>query len=54
MQFWTIIIILRIVYEIVRATTQVGEVPAVTETRITVRIVDPAAFAVRQEYTYRI
>ena len=54
MQFWTLIIIIRIVYEIVRATTQTREVPAVTETRTTVRIADPAAFAVRQEYVYRI
>ncbi len=53
MQFWTLIIILKIVYEIVRAT-QVREVPAVPERRTSVKVADPAAFAVRQEYTCRI
>lgn len=53
MQFWTIIIILRIVYEIVRAA-RVKEAPAAPESRTIVRIADPAAFAVRHEYTYRI
>ena len=53
MQIWTIIIMLRIVYEIVRAT-RVRETPAAPANRTTVRIADPAAFAVRHEYTYRI
>ena len=53
MQMWTVIIILKIVYEIVKVA-KVKRIPAAPVNRRITNIEDPAAFAVRQEYLYRI
>ena len=53
MKMWTVIIILKIVYEIVKAV-QGRKTPAVDATDEQASIADPAGYAVRAEFLYRI
>ena len=53
MKLWTVIIILKIVYEIVKAV-QGKKTTAVTAKDQQARTADPAAYTIRSEYLYRI
>jgi hypothetical protein len=53
MQFWMIVLIARIVYEIAKRAGTTKVPVDTTATNVTI-VADPATYAVRREYLYRM